>query len=71
MSLEQGGKTLGINNWKFNQGGFKEAVCVRAVCVSACVPCRVCVCFYGCVCVILCSSPTELLNIIFFERLVS
>lgn len=28
MSLEQGGKTLGINNWKFNQGGFKEGVCV-------------------------------------------
>lgn len=63
------GKTLGINNWKFNQGGFKEAVCVRAVCVSACVR-AVCVCLGVCVftgvCVILCSSPTELLNIIFF-----
>lgn len=24
MSLERRGKTLGINNWKFNQGGFKD-----------------------------------------------
>ena len=29
MSLEQGEKTLGINNWKFNQDGFKDVyVCV-------------------------------------------
>lgn len=33
MSLEQGEKTLGINNWKFNQDGFKDGVCVCA-CVS-------------------------------------
>lgn len=38
MSLEQGEKTLGINNWKFNQDGFKDGVCdVRA---------RVCVCMH-------------------------
>lgn len=24
MSLERRGETLGINNWKFNQGGFKD-----------------------------------------------
>lgn len=24
MSLERRGKTLRINNWKFNQGGFKD-----------------------------------------------
>lgn len=28
MSLEQGGKTLGINNWKSNQGGFMDSECV-------------------------------------------
>lgn len=32
MSLEQGEKTLRINNWKFNQDGFKDdahmCVCV-------------------------------------------
>lgn len=39
MSLERGGgATLGINSWKFNQGGFKDGgcVCVRA-CVQGCV----------------------------------
>lgn len=46
------GKTLGINNWKFNQGGFKEAVCVRAVCVSECVRAVcACVCVFLRVCV--------------------
>lgn len=29
MSLERGGKTLGINNWKFNQGGFKDGGSAR------------------------------------------
>lgn len=49
------GKTLGINNWKFNQGGFKEAVCVRAVCVSACVRAVcVCVCVFLRVCACVC-----------------
>lgn len=38
MSLEQGEKTLGINNWKFNQGGFKDGVCVHVcVCLARCV----------------------------------
>lgn len=36
MSLERGEKTLGINNWKFNQCGFKgECACGRGgVCCS-------------------------------------
>lgn len=29
MSLERRGKTLGINNWKFNQGGFKDGGSTR------------------------------------------
>ena len=40
MSLEQGEKTLGINNWKFNQDGFKDGVRL-SVCVCVCV--RLCV----------------------------
>lgn len=35
MSLERRGKTLGINNWKFNQGGFKDGGSAR-LCVCAC-----------------------------------
>lgn len=35
MSLERGEKTLGINNWKFNQCGFKgECACGEGVCVA-------------------------------------
>lgn len=33
-----GGATFGINSWKFNQGGFKDGVCV-------CVRAGVCCCF--------------------------
>lgn len=57
MSLEQGGKTLGINNWKFNQGGFKEGV---GVCARACLR----LCARARAYVRLCSSPAELLDII-------
>lgn len=43
MSLERRGKTLGINNWKFNQGGFKDGGSAGARAGMCCFPTEVAV----------------------------